>query len=103
MKPKIETVDRTKTRDSFAPRADHPFPLTDCNYHSVALGGYSNGCARAEVPSFLNISRDYFKNEARHSFAGEAAFFAMIVLTAAVPLVSNAYALADFIRAISAI
>ena len=103
MKPKIETVNRTKTRDSFAPRADHPFPLTDCNYHSVALGGYSNGCARAEVPSFLNISRDYFKNEARSMFATEAAFFSVIVVTAAVPLINTAMAMVHLVRSVAAV
>ena len=95
MKPTVETIDQSKKRDSFAPRSDRRFPVTDCNYHTVALGGY-NG-ARS-VTSFRNISSNYFKSEARHDFAAEASFFVAIVLTAAVPLVSGAYALAQFIR-----
>ena len=103
MKPNLETVDQTKPRDSFARSADLHLPLTDCNYHSVALGDHNKGCARVDIPAFRNISRDYFKNEARQSFIGEASFFVMMVLTAAAGLASSAYALADFVRAISGI
>ena len=31
--------------------------------------------------AFRHISDDYFKHEAPHSFAGEGAFFAVIVMT----------------------
>jgi hypothetical protein len=96
MKPTVRTIDQSKKRDSFAPRSDRRFPSTDCNYHTVALGPF-NG-ARSVKSSFRNISNDYFKSEARHDFMAEASFFAAIVLTAAVPLVSGAYALAQFIR-----
>lgn len=103
MKPTFETIDQSTNHDSFALRADRRFPLTDCHYHSVALGGHNHNCAQAGVPSFRNISREYFKNEARNSFVGEAMFFAMIVLTAALPMLNGAYALAHFIRAIGAV
>ena len=96
MKPTVKTIDQSKKRDAFVPRNDRRFPVTDCNYHTVALGGY-NG-ARSVTSSFRNISNDYFKSEARHDFLAEASFFAAIVLTAAVPLVSGAYALVQFIR-----
>jgi hypothetical protein len=85
MKPKIETR----------------FPITDYNYQSVALGGGSR--AQLATPSFRSISRDYFKNEARQDFLGEALFFAAIVLTTAVPLTTGAYVLAHFIVAIGAV
>jgi hypothetical protein len=85
MKPKIETE----------------FPITDYNYQSVMLGGCS--AQRAELTGFRNISRDYFRNEARQTFVGEALFFAAIVLTAVPAFVSGAYALAHFVRAIGAI
>jgi len=81
MKPKIETK----------------FPITDHNYHSAALDGCSGSCAHLDGPSFRDISRDYFKNEAPQDFLGEALFFAAIVLTAAVPLMSGAYALMHFV------
>jgi hypothetical protein len=79
------------------------FPSVDCNYHSIALGGFNGRCAKVSAPSFLNISRDYFRNEARHDFAGEAACFAMIVVTAAVPVVSGAYAVVELCRAFGAL
>jgi hypothetical protein len=101
MKPTCETIDQRKNRDAFAFRADQRFPTTDCNYHSVALGGYNS--PRSATTSFRNISNDYFKNEARHSFVAEASFFVAIVLTAAVPLMNGVYALAHFVRAIGAV
>jgi uncharacterized protein (DUF849 family) len=101
MKPTFETSDQRKSRDSFALRFVRRGPLTDCNYHSVALGGH-NG-ARATTPSFRNISNEYFKSEARHSFVAEASFFVAIVLTAALPLVNSAHAVADFVRAIGGV
>ncbi len=75
------------------------FPLTDCNYYSVTLTGYHGQCAKPLAPSFRNISRQYFQHEARHDFIGEAILFAMLVITAAVPLVSAAYAVTELCRA----
>jgi hypothetical protein len=103
MKPKIETVDQSKNRDSFALRADPTFPLTDHNYHSVALGGYNDHCVRTNAPSFRSISRDYFKNEAPNDFLGEGLFFVAFVLTTIPALMSGVYALAHFVRAIGAV
>ena len=74
-------------------------PLTDYNYHSVTLGGYRGQCGKPLAPSFRNISRHYFQREARHDFVGEAILFAMLVITAAIPLVSAAYAVAELCRA----
>jgi hypothetical protein len=101
MKPTCEPIDQRKNRDAFAFRADDRFPITDCNYHSVTLDSHNS--ARSAATSFRNISDDYFKNEARHSFVAEASFFAAIVLTAAVPLMNGVYALAHFVRAIGAV
>lgn len=60
------------------------------------IGGRCFGSRR---PSFRAISQDYFKTEARQSFASEAFFFGVIVLTAAVPLLNSAYALVHLVRA----
>ena len=77
------------------------FPKTDCNYSSVSLTG---NCANriADARSFRHISDDYFQNEASHEFSGEAAFFTVIVTTAAVALLSSVSALHDLVRAIGA-
>jgi hypothetical protein len=101
MKPTSEPIEQRKTRDAFAFCADRRFPDTDCNYHSVTLGGYNS--ARSANTSFRNISNDYFKSEARHSFVAEASFFIAIVLTAAVPLMNGVHALAHFVRVIGAV
>jgi hypothetical protein len=57
-------------------------------------------CANVPTPSFRNISRDYFRNEARYTFAGEAALFALITVTAALAIASGAAAALDFLRAL---
>jgi hypothetical protein len=75
-------------------------PMTDYNYHSAALESFSSNCARVSAPSLWDISYSYFKNEARYDFLGEAGLFAVIVLTAFLPLINNAHALVEFVRAI---
>ncbi|PYK34827.1 MAG: hypothetical protein DME54_06735 [Verrucomicrobia bacterium] len=84
---------------AFIVRNHTRFPLTDCNYHPVTLSGYRSHCAKPLTPSFRNISHQYFQREARHDFVGEAILFAMLVITAAIPLVSAAYAVAELCRA----
>ena len=49
------------------------------------------------------MSHDYFKNEARSMFATEAAFFSVIVMTAAVPLINTAMAMVHLVRSVAAI
>jgi hypothetical protein len=63
------------------------------------LNGHCSG-KRAGQASFREISAGYFKHEARHSFVTEAAFFAAIVITSAVPLISGAHAMLNLIRSI---
>ncbi len=74
--------------------------MTDYNYHSTALEGFNTNCRRVSGRSLWQISRNYFKNEARHDFLGEAALFAVVILTAFLPLISNAHALVESARAI---
>lgn len=99
MKPTVE-------QSSLSRRGDGPqengaaFPFVDSNYHAVALPSYRGGCLRAKPLSFRNISGEYFRHEARNEFRVEAlAFFAMVV-TAAIPILNNMHALADFLRVI---
>jgi hypothetical protein len=53
--------------------------------------------------SIRAISNEYFKNEARSTFATEAAFFSVIVMTAAVPLITTALALVHLVRSVAAL
>ena len=75
--------------------------MTDYNYHSTALEGFNTNCGHVSVLSLWDISRNYFKNEARYDFLGEAALFAVVILTTFLPLISNAHTLVEFVRAIS--
>ena len=80
-------------------KARDGFPLTDFSYQSTTLGGYQGRCAKAAAPSFRDISRRYFQAEARREFIGEAVFFAALIITAAVPLLSAAHAVVELCRA----
>jgi hypothetical protein len=80
-----------------------PFPLVDSNYHIAHMPTFHGDCARHELPSFRNISGEYFRNEARGEFQREVIAFAAIVATAAVPILSSMHALADFLRAIGSL
>ena len=84
-------------------RSENRFPLIECNYHSGTLSGYRSGCAKSAAPSFRNISRLYFQKEARLDFLGEAILFSILVVTAAVPMVSGAYAIVQLCRAFGAL
>jgi hypothetical protein len=100
MKP-ISTSNEARNRREWIA---HRFPITDCNYHAPSYGDLSGGhWARAPKPSFLNISRDYFRKEARHSFSMEALLFAVITATAAVPLVNAARVFVHFVRSLAAV
>ena len=82
-------------------RRGHRGPKTDCNYQVGSMpnrGGHRSPCA-----SIRAVSHDYFKNEARSIFATEAAFFSVIVMTAAVPLIYTAMALVHLVRSVAAV
>ncbi len=84
-------------------RRIHSAPLTDYSFQTTSLDGFKSHCGPSCLSSFRNISGDYFKNEARQAFAGESAFFAVIVVTAAVPLIHSAGALLQLVRSIGAL
>ena len=76
-------------------------PKTDCNFQVASMpnrGGHRSPCA-----SIRAVSHDYFKNEARSTFATEAAFFSVIVMTAAVPLIYTAMAMVHLVRSFAAL
>jgi hypothetical protein len=75
------------------------FPLIDCNYRPMTLDGYRGRCVRPETSHFLDISSQYFQNEARHDFLVEAICFAVVIITAGVSLVSAANAVIELCRA----
>ncbi|MEY2572497.1 MAG: hypothetical protein QOJ87_710 [Verrucomicrobiota bacterium] len=93
MKPTLQLNERNALR----------FPKIDSNYQVGSMpsrGGRGRDARRASIRS---ISNDYFKNEARSTFATEAAFFSVIVMTAAVPLIYTAMALVHLVRSVAAV
>jgi hypothetical protein len=74
------------------------FPFTDYDYHSGTISGYRSRCAKSVEPSFRNISRQYFQNEARCDFVGEAILFAMLTITSAMAVASGAQAAVQLCR-----
>ena len=103
MKPIALTTCTDRQRDSFDRAVrKRRLPITDYSYHSGEFDQSSPHCAPIRVRSFWNIAGDYFKREARDDFRSEAVLFALITITAALPLINNLHALIEFVRAITA-
>jgi hypothetical protein len=92
MKPSAETNDgrRRRTRSGF--------PVTDCNFQASPLDRYHGGSTGSSQPAFLNISREYFRYEARRNFLAEVAFFLAIAAILATTFISSASAIIHFLR-----
>jgi hypothetical protein len=91
MKPTIQLNERHGLR----------MPKIDCNYQVASMpsrGGRSYGSRHVSIRA---VSHEYFKKEARSMFATEAAFFGVIVITAAVPLINTAMALVHLVRSVA--
>jgi hypothetical protein len=103
MKPIPLTTSNDSCRDSFNPaaRKRNQMPMTDYCYQAVALGGSSGRYSRYPSRSFWKIADGYLKDEARHDFQSEGMLFAVIAITAALPLMNNVHALIEFVRAIT--
>ena len=99
MKPTVEQNNLSQRAD-VAQENRAPFLNVDCNYQTVVLPSHRGACLRPRFSSFRNISGEYFRNEARNEFHIEAVAFVAIVVTAAIPILNNMHALADFLRVI---
>src|SRR4029077_651425 len=102
MKPTFPKNISSLCRDSFDGdnSRSRRLPVTDYNYHSLGFEESSARYVRTSARSFWNITGDYVKNEARYDFWGEAALWSVLTLTAFLPLISNAHAVMEFVRAI---
>ena len=104
MKTTNQRLNTNKRHDSSSasPRVCYGrnFPKTDFNYHNASLAGCG---ATFRAPSFCDISRDYLNREARNNFLTEAALFATIMITAALPLLNGARAVAGLIRSLGVV
>jgi hypothetical protein len=93
MKPTIQLNER---HGLCMPRIDQSLQVASM----PSRGGRSFGSRHASIRA---VSAEYFKNEARSMFVTEAAFFSVIVMTAAVPLIYTAMALVHLIRSVGAV
>ena len=100
MKPTVEQNNLSKRAD-VAERNAEAFPSNDCNYQTVVLPSHRGACLRPRFSSFRNISGEYFRNEARNEFRLEAVAFVAIIITAAIPILNNMHAVADYLGAIT--
>ena len=103
MKPTFPTIVSSRHRELFEEGKcrSQRSPLTDYNYHSLAFDGSAAGYTRTRARSFWNIAGDYYKTEARHDFWGESSLWAVLALTAFLPLISSVHAVMKFLSAIS--
>ena len=74
------------------------FPITDCNYQEFSPHRYYGGPPRNSRGSFLNISREYFRYEARRTFLAEAAFFLAFAAILALTFISGAIVIIHFLN-----
>ena len=95
-KSRSDRSDREFSKGSLLPKTDYSFQAP-----SVTNGG--GRCFGACRPSFRAISQDYFKNEEPRSFAGEAALFVVMVMTAALVIINSASALLHLVRSFAAL
>ena len=98
MKPTLQAID-----DNGQVNADgRRFPITDFNYHSIAMSGYDARCTNSPCNSF-RATREYFKNEAHRDFLSEAVLFTVMMVTVAAPLLSGLQAVIGLIRTMGGI
>jgi hypothetical protein len=78
-----------------APQKD--FPRIDCNFQVSSFDRFYGG---SSVPgsSFLNISRDYFRYEARRNFIAEGAFFIALMVVLAFAIGLGAVTIVHFLQ-----
>src|SRR5947207_3407495 len=98
MKPSSEENDGQTGRIFFPRRTGPRFPVTDCNFQTLSLDRYHGGSAGSSPTSFLNISREYFRHEARRSLVVEIAFFLVIAAVLTVTFISDARVIVHFLH-----
>ena len=73
------------------------FPRIDCNFQVFSFDRFYGGSS-APGSSFLNISRDYFRYEARRNFIAEGVFFIALMAVLALAIGVGAVAVVHFLQ-----
>jgi hypothetical protein len=89
MKPIAQLNDRRGSSDFLSNGQSGRFPLIEWSYQQFSLDRSYGGSGDSR-PSFLNISRDYFRYEARRDFLAEVAFFLVMAAILASAFVEGA-------------
>jgi len=97
MKPTDQRAARGDDSGFSSARLRCRFPLVNCNYRVFSLDRFPGG-STGSPRSFLNISRDYFRREARRNFLAEVAFFLIIVVILAGAFIEGARAIIQFLK-----
>jgi hypothetical protein len=96
MKPGSTGRGFLEARNSFRQR--HAFPVIDCNFQTFSLDRFSGGSTGNPTPSFLNISRSYFRDEVGRNFLAEAMFFLAMAAILALTFVSGVRVIIQFLQ-----
>jgi hypothetical protein len=103
MKPTVQFNEKSRRdlsdRES---RKGSLLPKTDYSFQAASVPNSGGHCFGSRRP-FRAMSQDYFRNEEPRSFAGEAALFVVIVMSAALPIISSASALLHLVRSFAAL
>ena len=96
MKPIAEKIEGRSGSGVSSDRRQLPF--VDWNYQAFSLDRSYGGSADNSSKSFLNISRDYFRREARRNLLAEIAFFLVLAAIWAGAFVEGARAIIHFLH-----
>ena len=77
---------------------ERKFPRIACNFQIFPLDRFYGGGGRAPTSSFLNISRDYFRYEARRNFIAEGVFFIALMAVLMLAIVVGAVEIIHFLQ-----
>lgn len=99
MKPTFQFTQTNRRHDTVATRRGVSLPKTDYCFRPPTFD-FDSRCRGEGEPSFRRISGAYFDKEARGHFASEAAFFVLIVLTAALPVAKALGGLFELVRTV---
>jgi hypothetical protein len=98
MKPNSGRHDDRRGRNFCSRRTGIRFPVIDWSFQASTSDRYYGGSTGSSQPSFLNISREYFRSEARRNFLAEVAFFLAIAAILAATFISDARAIIHFLH-----
>ena len=100
MKPTLQLPEFSSRGDSRPSRGRSAAPKIDYHFQASVPGDFSGSHGGSgRKGSFRSISNDYFSQDARSTFACEAALFGVLVMIVAGPVIEGARGLLQFVNA----